>query len=85
MRGFTNKGSDFVARLRLMSGAGDVCVAEWQPAQPETMELAVQEFTRQQSRGCLAFRIDGPGRTRRIDVFDATAPEILLVPPVQGG
>ena len=74
-----------MAKLRLMSGAGDVCLAEWQPTQPETMKLAVEEFTQQQTRGCLAGRIDAPGQSRRIHEFDETAPEILLVPPVQGG
>ena len=35
--------------------------------------------------GRLAFRLDGPGQTRPIRAFDATAPEILLVPAIQGG
>ena len=74
-----------MAKLRLMSGAGDVCLAEWQAAEPESMELARDAFTRESNRGCLAFRVDGPGKTSRIREFDETAPEILLVPPVQGG
>ncbi len=74
-----------MAKLRLMSGAGDVCLAEWQAVEPATVELARDAFAREQSRGCLAFRVDGPGKTARIREFDEAAPEILLVPPVQGG
>ena len=36
-------------------------------------------------RGKLAFRLDGPGQTRPIRAFDANAPEILIVPAIQGG
>ena len=32
-----------------------------------------------------AFRLDGKGHSRLIQAFDATAPEILLVPAIQGG
>jgi hypothetical protein len=75
-----------VSKLRLMkAGHGDLCLAEWQADDPAATELAVKAFEEQRSRGCLAFRVDGPGRTERIGEFDAAAPEILLVPPVQGG
>jgi hypothetical protein len=35
--------------------------------------------------GRLAFRLDGPGRTTMIRSFDESAPEILIVPTIQGG
>jgi hypothetical protein len=35
--------------------------------------------------GRLAFRLDGPGRTKAIREFEKSAPEILIVPAIQGG
>jgi hypothetical protein len=29
--------------------------------------------------------VDGPGRTTLLKAFDETAPEILIVPAIQGG
>ncbi|MGH7129289.1 MAG: hypothetical protein ACREJB_12585 [Planctomycetaceae bacterium] len=74
-----------MSKLRLMSGHGDQCLAEWEPEQPELLRQAADLFQAQRARGCLAFRIDGPGRNEPIRDFDPAAREILLMPPVQGG
>lgn len=74
-----------MAKLRLMSHHGDICLAEWALGSSTSCEAAEELFTRERSRGCLAFRIDGPGRNAAIESFERTAAEILLVPPVQGG
>lgn len=74
-----------MAKLRLMSSRGDVCLAEWQSFHPETIREAAGAFQRHRADGCLAFRVDAPGQTHPIDEFDAEAHEILLVPPVRGG
>lgn len=75
-----------MARLRLMkAGHGDLCVAEWDADTREMVDDAEATFRKHREKGCLAFRVDGPGETTAIDTFDETAPEILLVPPVQGG
>ncbi len=52
---------------------------------PETVPLAEAAFTEHFTAGRLAFRLDGPGQSRPIRAFDAAAPEILLVPAIQGG
>ena len=75
-----------MAKLRLLkTGHGDLCLAEWDKTRPETVKEAEAAFAEHFTPGCLAFRLDGPGQTRPIKAFDATAPEILLVPAIQGG
>jgi len=75
-----------MAKLRLLkTGHGDLCLAEWDVAYPETVPAAAAAFAEHLLPGRLAFRLDGPGQSRPIRTFDATAPEILLVPAIQGG
>ena len=75
-----------MAKLRLLkTGHGDLCLAEWDPAHPDTVPDAANAFAEHFTAGRLAFRLDGPGRTQPIRAFDASAPEILLVPAIQGG
>jgi len=75
-----------MAKLRLLkTGHGDLCLAEWDTKRPETVAEAEAAFAENFTPGRLAFRLDGPGQTRAIRAFDAAAPEILLVPAIQGG
>lgn len=75
-----------MAKLRLLkTGHGDLCLAEWDAKRPETIDFAREAFVENFTAGRMAFRLDGPGQTRPIREFDATAPEILLVPAIQGG
>jgi hypothetical protein len=75
-----------MAKLRLLrTGHGDLTLAEWDKDRPETIATAQTVFTEHLTPGRLAFRLDGPGQTRAIRHFDATAPEILIVPAIQGG
>ena len=75
-----------MAKLRLLkTGHGDLCLAEWDTTQPATVAQAEAAFAEHFTAGRLAFRLDGPGQTRAIRAFDATAAEILLVPAIQGG
>ena len=75
-----------MSKLRLLkTGHGDLCLAEWDPKRAETVALARVAFTENFTAGRMAFRLDGPGQTRPIREFDASAPEILLVPAIQGG
>lgn len=75
-----------MAKLRLLkTGHGDLCLAEWDKKRPETVAEAELRFNEHFTPGRLAFRLDGPGKTRSIQRFDATAQEILIVPAIQGG
>jgi len=75
-----------MAKLRLLkTGHGDLTLAEWDKDRPETVASAHAVFTEHYTAGRLAFRLDGPGQSRAICQFDATAAEILIVPAIQGG
>jgi hypothetical protein len=75
-----------MAKLRLLkTGHGDLCLAEWDKDRPDSVALAEAAFAENLTPGRIAFRLDGPGQSRPIREFDATAPEILLVPAIQGG
>ena len=75
-----------MAKLRLLkTGHGDLTLAEWDSNRPETALPAQALFTEHFTTGRLAFRLDGPGQSRPIREFDVTAPEILIVPAIQGG
>lgn len=75
-----------MAKLRLLkTGHGDLTLAEWDKERPETVASAAALFAENVTPGRMAFRLDGPGRTRLIREFDAAAPEILIVPAIQGG
>jgi hypothetical protein len=75
-----------MAKLRLLkTGHGDLTLAEWDKDHPEMIATAEALFTEHFTSGRLAFRLDGPGQTRVLREFDATAPEILIVPAIQGG
>ena len=75
-----------MAKLRLLkTGHGDLCLAEWDPNRPDTIELAERAFQEHFTVGRLAFRLDGPGATQAIHRFDPRATEILIVPAIQGG
>ncbi len=75
-----------MAKLRLLkTGHGDLTLAEWEKDRPDTIATAEALFSENLTPGRLAFRLDGPGQSRAIHEFDVTAPEILIVPAIQGG
>jgi len=75
-----------MAKLRLLkTGHGDLTLAEWDKDRPETFAAAETAFSEHFTAGRLAFRLDGPGRSTPIRQFERSAPEILIVPAIQGG
>jgi len=75
-----------MAKLRLLkTGHGDLTLAEWDKDRPETIVAAEVAFSENFTAGRLAFRLDGPGRSTPIRQFEKSAPEILIVPAIQGG
>ena len=73
-------------KLRILkTGHGDLCLAQWELTDTSSISNARTLFEENFTSGRLAFRLDGPGRTTMIRSFDETAPEILIVPAIQGG
>lgn len=78
--------------LRVMSKRGDDKVA-WdvkkvEVGDPEAM-AAIREaeriFAEERARGATAFKVETGGAPTRIEQFDPTAEQILMVPRVVGG
>ena len=81
-----------MSKLRILNSTGDSQVA-WDPAavaagDPEA-QAAVAEaeriFNEARARGGSAFSVSQGQAPTRLDRFDATAEQILLVPRVVGG
>lgn len=78
--------------LRVMSRRGDDRIT-WEEQKVLAGDLeavaAVREaekiFAQERSKGATAFRIDPGKPIQRIDQFDATAEQIVMVPRVVGG
>jgi hypothetical protein len=81
-----------MSMLRVMSRRGDDRIT-WDVRQVEAGDTeavaAVREaeriFAEQRARGATAFRVDAGQAPVRMDEFDRTAEQIVLVPRVVGG
>jgi hypothetical protein len=90
--GVSYEGGTTVGMLRVMSRRGDDRLTwDEQRVQAGDSEAiaAVREaeriFAQERAKGATAFRID-PGKSiQRIEQFDATAEQIVMVPRVVGG
>ena len=81
-----------MANLRVMSWRGDTRVdydVEKATAGDADQVAAVQEaeriFREERARGATAFRIEADEAAIRIDAFDRTAEQIVMVPRIAGG
>jgi hypothetical protein len=81
-----------MANLRVMSWRGDTRVdydVEKATAGDAEQRAAVQEaeriFREERARGATAFRIEADEAATRIDAFDRTAEQIVIVPRIAGG
>ena len=81
-----------MAKLRVLSSRGDT-VVEWDEKKVEIGDpdalAAVREaeriFEEQRGRGATAFKVEPEKPAQRIDTFDRTAEQIIMVPRVAGG
>jgi hypothetical protein len=88
----TEESRPRMAVLRILNGGGDTSIS-WDPdrlaaSDPEA-EAAVQEaerlFAQARANGAVAFRINADQPATRLNDFDRTAEEILIVPAMVGG
>lgn len=78
--------------LRIMSRKGDERIA-WDNARVEVNDpeaiAAIREaeriFNQERARGATAFKVESGKPVERIDTFDRTAEQIVMVPRVVGG
>ncbi len=82
-----------MAKMRILSHLGDTVVeydvekaAEGDTEAVRAVKEAERIFKEARSRGATAFRVDSPDKpAERIDKFDKTAEQIIVVPRVAGG
>jgi hypothetical protein len=81
-----------MAKLRVLSSRGDT-VVEWDAKRVETGDpdalAAVREaeriFEEQRARGATAFVVAPDKPAQRIDTFDPSVEQVVMVPRVAGG
>ena len=82
-----------MARMRILSHLGDTIVeydvekaTEGDAEAVKAVKEAERIFKETRARGATAFRVEAPGKpAERIDKFDKTAEQIVVVPRVVGG
>jgi hypothetical protein len=90
--GYDYEGGTTVGMLRVMSRRGDDRVT-WDeqkvlagdPEATAAVREAERIFAQERAKGATAFRMDPGKPAQRIDEFDKTAEQIVLVPRVVGG
>ena len=90
--GYDYEGGTTVGMLRVMSRRGDDRVT-WDeqkvltgdPEATAAVREAERIFAQERAKGATAFRIDPGKPSQRIEEFDRTAEQIVLVPRVVGG
>jgi hypothetical protein len=87
-----DKGGTTVGMLRIMSRRGDDRLTWDQqraiagdPEATAAIREAERIFAQERAKGATAFRLDPGKPAQRIDTFDETAEQIVLVPRVVGG
>jgi hypothetical protein len=90
--GYDYEGGTTVGMLRVMSRRGDdrvtwdkQSVLEGDPEATAAVREAERIFAQERAKGATAFRIDPGKPAQRIEEFDQTAEQIVLVPRVVGG
>jgi len=90
--GLIYEGGTTVGMLRVMSRRGDDRVT-WDeqkvlagdPEATAAVREAERIFSQERAKGATAFRVEPGKPTQRIEQFDSTAEQIVLVPRVVGG
>jgi hypothetical protein len=90
--GVIYEGGTTVGMLRVMSRRGDDRVT-WDeqrvlagdPEATAAVREAERIFTQERAKGATAFRVEPGKPTQRIEQFDPTAEQIVMVPRVVGG
>jgi hypothetical protein len=81
-----------ISTLRVLNGGGDASI-QWDrdrvaAGDPEALAAVAEAervFAQARAAGALAFRVKRGAPAERADTFDATAPEVLVIPAMVGG
>jgi hypothetical protein len=74
-----------MARLIRMDHMGHTTLAEWTPADPESVEAAVAALRVELEAGYYAVVSQGEGRAEQVDALPLDAELVILRRPIAGG
>ena len=74
-----------MSRLIRMDRTGHTTLAEWQPADQQSIDAAVEAFRRELDRGYLAMVSTGPGHAEQVRELPVDADTVILRLPISGG
>lgn len=72
------------SRMRIMGRSGDTKV-DWDLDSAEALREAERIFSGHVARGAYAFRVEGGETSERIEAFDPSAHDIVVLYPMSGG
>jgi len=74
-----------MSRLIRMDHTGHSTLAEWDVADPASVEAAVEAFRRELDRGYLGMVTTGPGHAEHVRELPVDADTVILRLPISGG
>lgn len=74
-----------MSKLIRMDGTGHSTVAEWDAADPASVDAAVVAFRTELDRGYFAMVTTGPGHAEQVRELPVDAPTVILRLPISGG
>jgi hypothetical protein len=74
-----------MARLIRLDHTGHTTLAEWHPADPETVEAAAAALRAELDKGYYAVVSQGEGRAEQVSELPAEADLVILRRPIAGG
>ena len=74
-----------MSRLIRMDHTGHTTVAQWDAADPASVEVAVEAFRKELDRGYFAMVTTGPGHAEQVRELPVDAPVVIMRLPISGG
>jgi len=74
-----------MSRLIRMDQTGHTELAQWDAADPASVDTAVQAFRRELDRGYFAMVTTGPGHAEQVRELPVDADTVILRLPISGG
>ena len=74
-----------MSRLVRMDHTGHTTLAQWTPADPRSIELAVEAFRRELDRGYFGMVSTGEGHAEQVRELPLDADLVIMRLPISGG
>ena len=74
-----------MSRLIRMDHTGHTTVAQWDAADPASVEAAVEAFRRELDRGYYGMVTTGPGHAEQVRELPVDADTVIMRLPISGG